>query len=373
MARDRHAPPQPSMRDGVVIVTLGILLVTEGVASSAPRQGVRGVPQPGTVGQGEQAASQTAEGSPTQHMDSFTMVGYNPDGTKRWDLKGLGASMEDQVVTVLHPDAIGYDHTPVSGNALSRTTYLTASLAQVNQATRQVRLEHEVTIHTSDGMWLTSPLMYWLPDQEELLTDQPVRLEGEHMLLRGRGATGRTQLKMAVFLHDVELVLNPTTDERPGEVSHVTITCDGPLAFDYERNIATFEQNVHIVDRQGELFSDKLIAYLEKTSHTISYAEAIGRVRIVQGTNTATGERAIYEPAKNKVTLLGSPSLVVYPEEKTSNQPVLSALPAPQSETSRQAGLPLSKPKGPMEVFTAQAPDESHKLSFDSSATPSPR
>ncbi len=351
MARDRYAPPQPSLRVGLLVVTLGMLLVMEGAASSAPPQASRGVSQPGTGGQDEQAASQTAEGSPAQHMDSFTMVGYNPDGTKRWDLKGLGASMEDQVVTVLHPDAIGYDHTPVSGTPLSRTAYLTASLAQVNQTTRQVRLEHEVTIHTSEGLWLTSPLMYWLPDREELLTDQPVRLEGKHLLLRGRGATGRTQLKMAVFLHDIELVLNPTTDERPGEVSHVTITCDGPLAFDYERNIATFEQNVHIVDRQGEVFSDKLIAYLDQTSHTISYAEAIGRVRIVQGPNTATGERAIYEPAKNKVTLLGSPSLVVYPEDQqaTPHQPVFSA-------------LPVSTPKDHTDAAAAHSSDESHKM-----------
>ena len=356
MARNHDTPPQPSLRNRVLVVTLGMLLVlvTEGAASSAPRQASRGVAQPGTVGQDEKAASQTAEGSPTQHMDSFTMVGYNPDGTKRWDLTGSGATMEGELVTVLHPDAIGYDHTPVSRGSLSQTAYLTASLAQVNQTTRQVRLEHEVTIHTSDGMWLTSPLMYWLPDREELLTDQPVRLEGEHMLLRGRGATGRTQLKLAVFLHDIELVLNPTTDERPGEVSHVTITCDGPLAFDYERNIATFEQNVHIVDRQGELFSDKLIAYLDQTSRTISYAEAIGQVRIVQGTNTARGERAIYEPAKNKVTLLGSPSLVVYPEDQktTPHQPVFSA-------------LPVSMPKNHTDAAAAHRSDESRKTSPD--------
>lgn len=226
-----------------------------------------------------------------------------------------------------------------------RTAYLTASLAQVNQTSRRVRLEQEVTIHTSDGIWLMSPTMYWLPDQNELITDQAVRLETDHMLLRGRGATGQTHLKHAVILRDVELVLNPTTDERAGERSHVKITCDGPLSFDYDHHVATFEQNVHVKDAQGDLYSDRLIAYLDPVNRTITYAEALGRVRIVQEANLASGERAVYEPAKGKVTLLGSPSLLIYPEKNQTPQlsamrgvPTLSAVPDPGQTGASNAG-----------------------------------
>ena len=292
------------------------------------------------AGETQEAASPDAA---SQQMDSFTLSGYAPDGTKRWELVGTGASVEGAVVTIRKPNGVGFSP--------ERTAYLTASLAQVEQTSRRARLEHEVTIHTSEGLWLTSQTMYWLPDQDEMVTDQAMRLETDHMLLRGRGATGYSELKRAIIQRDVELVLNPSSEETPGgePPSHVQITCDGPLSFDYERNIAIFEHNVHVVDRQGDLYSDKLIAYLDRASRTITYAEALGHVRIVQGANIATGERAVYEPARAKVTLLGAPSLLVYPDE--GETPALSpslfgglaAAPSAPLDAARGAALPRTE------------------------------
>jgi hypothetical protein len=74
-----------------------------------------------------------------------------------------------------------------------------------------------------------------------------------------------------------------------------------------------------VKDPSGDLYSDKLIAYLEEATHTIRYAEAIGRVRIHQQQNTARSERAMYEPAKSTMTLVGKPSLLIYPS--SSNEP----------------------------------------------------
>lgn len=266
-----------------------------------------------------------------QQMDGFTMAGYASDGTKKWALEGTGADIEGTVVTINRPDGIGYDVSelsiPAPATAPSgppRTAYLTASIAQMEQESRRVRMEHDVTIHTSDGLWLMSPLLYWLPDRDELTTEQPVRLETDHMLLRARGATGHATLKEAVFLRDIELVLNPTSEESfpvsgeeaSGPRRHVMITCDGPLTFDYTRYIATFEQNVHVKDGDSDLYSDTLVAYLDQETRTIRYAEATGRVRITQGPHTALGKKAVYEPRDSRMTLLGSPSLTVYPDEK---------------------------------------------------------
>jgi LPS export ABC transporter protein LptC len=252
----------------------------------------------------------TPDPNAAQQMSAFTLTGYEEDGTKRWVLDGAGASVDGQIVTIHHPNAVGYD--------ANRTAYLTASAAQVQQPSRHVRLEHDVTIHTSDGVWLAAPILHWRPDRDEVATDTPVRIETDHMLLRGRGAIGLAQLKQMTLLEDIELVLNPTDQDAPGEGrKHVTITCDGPLAFDYENHIATFEQNVHVQDPTGDLYSDKLIAYLSEATHTIRYAEAIGRVRIVQNQNTALSDRAVYEPTIGKITLVGKPSLLVYSSETT--------------------------------------------------------
>jgi len=273
----------------VLLAACGLSLLASG-CGKAPRQ---------------QAAS--AESAADQAMSAFTLTGYKEDGSKRWVLNGQGASADGHIVTIQQPDAVGYEP--------GRTAVLTASTAQVNQTNRHVRLEHDVTIHTSDGLWFTSPVLHWIPDQNQMATDLPVRIETDHMLLRGRGAHGLTQLKQATIFRDIELVLNPSDHEPPdGAAKQVVITCDGPLDFDYERNVATFHQNVHVKDPSGDLYSDTLVAYLDPRTHTIRYAEATGNVRIHQHQNTAVSERAVYEPAIGKITLLGSPSLLIYPE-----------------------------------------------------------
>jgi KDO2-lipid IV(A) lauroyltransferase len=287
-------------------------------------EGGRGGPPP--------ARGPAAEADAGQQMSEFALTGYATDGTKRWEVAGRGAGLEGDIVTIRQPDAVGYEP--------ERTASLTASVAHIRQTDRTIRMEHAVTVHTSDGLWLMAPLLYWLPDREEMVTDSPVRIETDHMLVRGRGLSGLTQLKQATIGSDITLVLNPGDEDVSGARRHVTITCDGPLAFDYERSIATFHQNVHVQDPNGELYTDTLIAYLDRATHTIRYAEAIGQVRIHQQQHIAHSERAVYEPTRGTITLVGRPSLVLYPSETDQPPPAFGfpgGLAAQPAEPDRQA------------------------------------
>lgn len=300
--------PAPGIQPALAMM-LGTLLCASGLSGCAKKP-------------------QAPTGEATQQMSGFVLTGYKPDGSKNWQLHGTGANVEGPMVTVLKPDAVGYDP--------ERTAYLTASAAQINQTNRHVRMENDVTIHTSDGLWFTSPVLHWMPDRNEMATDQPVRIETDHMLVRGRGAQGLTQLKHATIFEDVEMVLNPTDHEAPGGPKQVIITCDGPLSFDYERNVATFENNVHVVDPNGDLYSDTLVAYLNPATHTIRYAEATGKVRIHQQQNTALSERAVYEPAIGKITLVGRPSLLLYPDQKGAGVDAFATLGAKPATVAQQ-------------------------------------
>ncbi|MDP3767839.1 MAG: LPS export ABC transporter periplasmic protein LptC, partial [Dehalococcoidia bacterium] len=269
-------------------------------------------------------AGQGADRSPDREMDRFTLSSFRADDTRKWELQGQGAVVEGKIISVLKPDGVGYDQ--------ARSARMTAGAAQVNQDSRYIRLEYEATIHTSDGLWFTSPVLYWMPDQHRFETDNPVRIETDRMLLRGRGSHGSTALKHATILRDIELVMPPGEGQgAPGaggpSKKHVTITCDGPLEFDYEHHIATFRNNVRVQDASGDLYSDVLVAYLNQAGRTIRYAEATGRVRIVQQHNTATSHKAVYQPSLGKITLVGRPSLLVYPSGGA--EPSLGLLPAP--------------------------------------------
>jgi hypothetical protein len=79
----------------------------------------------------------------------------------------------------------------------------------------------------------------------------------------------------------------------------------------YVRRIAVFQRRVHVQDAQGDLYSDRLIAYLDEPRKAIRYAEALGRVRILQAGHTARSERAVYDPRSGAVTLVGTPSVRV--------------------------------------------------------------
>jgi len=297
---------------------VALILATWLLASTAAA-GCRG-PHTETPEAPAESAASEPQPPAEQEMSSFSLTGYGAEGGKTWQLDGDGARVAEGLVTVQRPRGVGYD--------TARQADLTAAVALVDQRTRHVRLEHDVTIHTSDGLWFSTPVLHWMPDADRMATDQPVRIETDHMLLRGRGIDGHTQLKLVTIAEDIELVLNPVDGERAargvdarradGADGHVTITCDGPLAFDYERNVATFETNVHVQDPSGELFSDRLVAYFDGDSRTIRYAEAVGNVRIQQGPHTAFGDRAVYEPAQGKITLLGRPSLTVIPDEPGS-------------------------------------------------------
>ncbi|MBI4343865.1 MAG: LPS export ABC transporter periplasmic protein LptC [Candidatus Omnitrophica bacterium] len=305
--------PEPHLSGGSAQPGLAVLLVACCLLLNAG------------CGKPAQRAAEPAD-SAEQQMSTFNLTGYEPDGSKRWDLEGRSAQLDGQQVTILRPHATGYE--------AQRTSHLTATAAVVQQSNRRVRLEHDVTIHTSDGVWFTTPALYWSPDLNQFSGDSPARIETDHMLVRGRGVEGSTQLKHARLLSDVEVVLNPSDDEPavPGGRRQVIITCDGPLALDYERNIAVFEQNVHIADPNGDVYSDKLTAYFNQGTRTIRYAEAEGRVRIHQHQHVAESERAIYEPALGKITLVGRPSLLLYPEESGGQTPSFSdlAIVAPQ-------------------------------------------
>ena len=280
-------------------------LVAGGCAKSTTSTGAEGA-QRLTAAQGASLGEHQ-----DQAIDGFDLASYTVDGTKRWELTGQGATVEGHLVTIHHPDGVGYDG--------AQTAYLTASAATMDQTNQHVRMEHEVTIHTEDGLWLTAPVLHWIPNEGRMATDTPVRIEKKHMVVWGRGLEAIKQMQQATLLEDVEMVLNPSDEDPPGARSHVRITCDGPLTFDYEQNIATFKDNVHVIDPSGEIFSDRLIAYLEPTTNTIRYAEAIGHVRIQQQQNTAYSERAVYEPAIGKITLVGQPSLIIYPSEEEPN------------------------------------------------------
>ncbi len=101
---------------------------------------------------------------------------------------------------------------------------------------------------------------------------------------------------------------------------------------DYEKNIASFNDNVKVEKLDLIIYSDKMDLYFvtgdnsakaDKTTksmaNSIDKIIASGNVKIVRGENISYSQEAIYTALDKKVVLSGHPKLVFYSTEEFKN------------------------------------------------------
>jgi lipopolysaccharide assembly outer membrane protein LptD (OstA) len=93
------------------------------------------------------------------------------------------------------------------------------------------------------------------------------------------------------------------------------ITCSGPLEIEYDKNIATFHNNVHVIESPtSEIFCDRMVAEFDFKNKKINKVTAFDNVRIVKDGNTSYSDQAVYTNDDKKIVLTGSPKLIIYSE-----------------------------------------------------------
>jgi len=97
----------------------------------------------------------------------------------------------------------------------------------------------------------------------------------------------------------------PTATALSG-AGKVSITGDN-FSVDDNAHQATFDGNVVVTNADIKLTSDKVVAsYGEGGATNISSFEATGHVKIVTKDQTATGDKAVFDPKKRILTLTGN-------------------------------------------------------------------
>ena len=113
----------------------------------------------------------------------------------------------------------------------------------------------------------------------------------------------------------------------------IVITCDGPLDVEYEKNVATFRNNVKVDRGDNQIYCDRLDVYfiMKKDALPAPTADASnlmggkidkivakGNVKIVRGENVSYSEEATYSALDKKIILSGRPKLVIYSKEEVN-------------------------------------------------------
>lgn len=272
-----------------------------------------------------------------QQISEFSLTGYGEKGKRNWDLAGKSADIFTDVVKL----------TDVVGNLYGKEEdiKLTADRGDFSKTDGKVHLEKNVVVTTSSGTKLTTDSLDWDRKNQLVTTDDVVNIQRQNMVTVATGAKGEPSLKKVALKKDVQVNINPV-DPKKGEAGvaeKIVITCDGPLEIDYEKNVATFNDNVKVLREDSTIYSDKMdIYFLSSGQGSAAAAEkenkesaqmpgfmgskiekivARGNVKVIRGENVSYSQEAIYSAKDKKLILSGRPKLIIYSTEEFTGAP----------------------------------------------------
>ncbi|MFA6349625.1 MAG: LPS export ABC transporter periplasmic protein LptC [Candidatus Omnitrophota bacterium] len=284
----------------------------------------------------EQETDESATAS-DQQISGFSLAGYGDKGKKAWDITGKTADIFETEVRLT--DIIGKLY------GASDEIKLTADKGSFDKKEGKMHLQDNVVITSTSGARLTTTSLDWDRKKETVSTNDLVNIRKDNMVTTAKGAKGRPNLSQVILQKDVtvELTLNALEKDKPENKGKVVITCDGPVEIDYQKNVATFKNNVKVDKQEFILYSDTMDVYFLNGPDTPKAAEpepkqesgvnkgsgmgfdmsggklekivAQGNVKIVRGDNVSYCQKATYTGTDRKIILSGQPKLIIMSTE----------------------------------------------------------
>jgi len=261
-----------------------------------------------------------------QQMSDFSLSGFGDLGKKSWDIAGKSAEIGTDIIKLNDVVSNFYGE--------QDTVRLTADTGNFNRSEGNIHLQDDVVVTTSSGARMTTDALDWDRKRQIVQTDCAVQVQKSNMVITGHGAQGFPDLNKLNLDKDVKVRIDEslTPETAKNATQKIVITCDGSLQVDYQKNIATFNDNVRVVTADGVIISDQMELYfkaqptdgkqarlgLDDMSQAGSKIERIlarGNVKITRGQNVSYSDQAVYSSLENKITLLGRPKLVIYSSE----------------------------------------------------------
>jgi len=255
------------------------------------------------------------EAEPDQQMNDFSLQGLSQGGKKAWEVRGKSADILTDIVKLTSVNADVYGEEENINLVGDKGTY--------DKSTGKIHLQDNVVITTSGGGKLTTNYLDWDRESKRVSTEDVVNIQRQNIKAVAKGLEGDPDLKKVSLKDDVTVEIQEVLEETKGgdpllsSKDPTIITCDGPLEIDYEKEIAIFNNNVKVDQKeQGVMHADKMEAYFDFKVKKILRIKSIGNVKIVKDGNTSYSDEALYSAADKKMTLTGRPRLVINSQEK---------------------------------------------------------
>ena len=171
---------------------------------------------------------------------------------------------------------------------------------------------------TENGTRLLTEELEIRPDEKRMETELQAQVKKDNINVEGLGAAGDSNLKKVKFKKNVTVIVQDPKDKTSGPT---TITCDGPLVIDYDKNIAHFKQNVVAQDKRGKLTADLMDVYYNKDSRQVAKIVAEGNVAIENPDGNKTySDSVIYLAEEGRIILGGDTEAVYYKDSKIQQE-----------------------------------------------------
>jgi LPS export ABC transporter protein LptC/lipopolysaccharide transport protein LptA len=243
-----------------------------------------------------------------QQLEGFNLVGYGDGGKKTWDLKGTTATIADTEINISNVDANSYGQENMN---------VTAKQGRIDKKNGDMRLEKDVVITTQTGTKMLTDTLHWQKKDDLVTTNDNVTILRENMKAVGKGMIAQPSQDKAQLNKDVVVEYTPATDGSAKE--EVTIACDGPMEVDYKGQTAVFRDHVVAIQGDRKLMADRMDIVFDGATKKAKQMICTGNVVIEQGQNTSFSDKAIYEAGQQKIKLYGRPRLLLYMDNKGSN------------------------------------------------------
>ncbi len=248
----------------------------------------------------ERATEKPTEQKP-QKVFSFSFTKYTPEGQREIEIEGDSADILSNTVQLMNVMAKAYaEEVPVT---------VTADRGNYDKKQNKIHIEQNVVATTDDGTRLMTEALDMHPSEHIVETDLPTQVKKDNINVEGTGARADTQLKKVKFQKNVTVVIQNPDEKESGPT---TITCDGPLVIDYEKNIAHFKDNVVAQDSRGKLTADTMDVYYNRVSRRVSRIVAAGDVVIMNPDGNKTYSDSVIYLADEGRIILGGDTEALY-------------------------------------------------------------
>ena len=223
----------------------------------------------------------------TQELRSFSISGFSEDGKNRWQVEGESADILSETVNMRAIKAKS------SGKKIG--VVLTADEGTFFKTSKDVELRKNVIVNTDEGTTLKADKLKWLAETERIVTDDYVYIQREDIDVSGRGVEATPAMKKVQLNRDIKIKIHSAIVKR-----------------DDSNHISYFNKNVIVEDKEGKIFADKVIAYIDPEQKKLYKVVAKGNVKIIHRQNTSYSDEAIYLANEGRVILAGRPKVVIY-------------------------------------------------------------